>query len=62
MGKDMELIKDIYIRYKLHFLGYIILAIMAVVLAIQVTMVIVRCIKCYPIVENYVRDSRLFRR
>ena len=57
----IETVHEIYTGYHLYLILYIGMAIIGTVLAIQIIIVIIKIVKCYPSVKNYLSDWSAFR-
>ena len=57
----LETVHEIYTGYHLYLILYIGMAVIGTVLAIQIVILIIKIIKCYPSVKLYLSDWAAFR-
>ena len=59
--ENLGKIKDIYVRYKLHLFGYLVLSALGILVGVKIISVLIKIVQCYPSVKNYLDNWHAFR-
>ena len=61
MNENLDKIKEIYVKYKLHLFGYLVLSALGILVVVKIISVLIKVVQCYPLVKDYMADWHAFR-